>query len=294
MKPAIGLIGAGLMGVGIGANLLKHGYPLTVLEHPGNQPLDPLVAAGAQTTPSLQKLASRVEVLILCVTGSPQVESVLTGASGALKSLRPGSVVIDCSTALPSSTERMAAAASQAGCAMIDAAMTRTPKEAAAGRLALLVGGDVQIIERVRPVLESFSESIFHTGPVGSGHRMKLLHNFVSLGLVTLIAEAAACARQAGVADAVFADVLSRGGGGGVALDRLKPYLLEGDKTALRFTVANAGKDLGYYATMAADSGAERTIAAAVLESIERSAGSEPQAMVPEMVRLIAARATPR
>ena len=169
--------------------------------------------------------------------------------------------------------------------------MTRTPKEAAEGRLNLLVGGDSQVLQRVRPVLQCFAENIFHAGPIASGHRMKLLHNFVSLGLITLIAEAAACARQSGIADAVFADVLTRGGGGGTALERLKPYLLEGNTGALRFSVANAGKDLSYYTTMATETGADSTIASAVLESIQRSAQIEPEAMVPEMVRLIKARA---
>ena len=290
MKPAIGLIGAGMMGVGIGANLVKHHYPLVILEHAGNQPLDALIAAGAGTRNSLAGLASSVEILIICVTGSPQVEAVLLGESGALTYCRSGTIIIDCSTAIPSSTERVAQAARDRACHFIDAAMTRTPKEAAEGRLNLLVGGDQAVLERVRPVLQCFAESIFHAGPVASGHRMKLLHNFVSLGLITLIAEAAACARQCGITDAVFAEVLGRGGGGGTALDRLKPYLLEGNTGALRFSVANAGKDLGYYNTMAAETGADLTIAAAVLDSIGQSAALEPEAMVPEMVRLIASR----
>lgn len=292
MKPVIGLVGAGMMGIGIGANLVKHHYPLVILEHPGNQPLDPLLAAGASTRASVQALASSVEILIVCVTGSPQVEAVLLGDSGALAHCRAGTVVVDCSTAIPSSTERVAGAARHRACHFIDAAMTRTPREAAEGRLNLLVGGDPAVLESVRPVLECFAESIFHAGPVASGHRMKLLHNFVSLGLITLIAEAAACARQSGITDAVFADVLARGGGGGTALERLKPYLLEGNTGSLRFSVANAGKDLDYYNTMASETGADVTIASAVLDSIGQSAALEPEAMVPEMVRLIASRGT--
>lgn len=291
MKPNIGLIGAGMMGVGIAANLSKHGYPLHILDHPGNQPIEHLVSTGARVASSPKGLARQVDVLIVCVTGSPQVEAVLLGDAGALEGLRTGSIVIDCSTAIPSSTERVGAAAQAKGCEFLDAAMTRTPKEAAQGRLNLLVGGDSEVLERVRPVLQCFAENIFHAGPIASGHRMKLLHNFVSLGLITLIAEAAACARQSGIADAVFADVLARGGGGGTALERLKPYLLEGNTEALRFSVANASKDLGYYTTMATETGADSMIASAVLASIQRSAQIEPEAMVPEMVRLIKARA---
>ena len=167
--------------------------------------------------------------------------------------------------------------------------MTRTPKEAAEGRLNLLVGGEADLLELCRPVLASFAETILHAGAVGAGHRMKLLHNFVSLGLITLIAEAAACAKQSGIGSEVFVDVLARGGGGGVALERLKPYLLTADTGALGFSIANARKDLGYYGTMAADTGADRTVADAVLDSLTRAAHAEPEAMVPELVRIIAA-----
>lgn len=290
MKTSLGLIGVGMMGVGIAANLVRHGFPLHLLEHPGNQPIGELLAAGAQRCATPRELAARVDVLLICVTGSPQVEAVLTGPEGALPGLRPGSIVIDLSTAIPSSTERMAAAVQAAGSGFLDAAMTRTPKEAAEGRLNLLVGGDAALLERVRPVLDSFAENIFHAGPVGSGHRMKLLHNFVSLGLVTLISEAAACASQSGIAPEVFVDVLARGGGGGIALERLKPFLLEGNVGALRFSVANACKDLGYYRTMADQTGADRTIAEAVLATLTEAAQSNPDALVPELARLIAQR----
>jgi 3-hydroxyisobutyrate dehydrogenase-like beta-hydroxyacid dehydrogenase len=276
-----------MMGIGIAANLVKHGCVLHVLNHPGNQPIDSLVAAGAKVHDSPRALAAQVDVLLICVTGSPQVEAALAGPDGALAGLRAGTTVIDLSPSIPSSTERVAALVTAAGGNFLDAAMTRTPKEAAEGRLNLLVGGDAGLLERCRPVLACFSETLFHAGPIGAGHRMKLLHNFVSLGLVTLIAEAAACAQRSGVPADVFVGVLDRGGGGGIALERLKPFLLTGDVGALRFSIANACKDLGYYGTMAADTGADRTVAQAVLSSLQSAADTEPQAMLPELVRLI-------
>ena len=136
----IGMIGIGLMGHGIATNIVKHGYALTVLEHPGNQPLDALKAAGARSVDSIAKLAEVSDTLILCVTGSPQVEAILAGEGGLLPVLKPGTVIIDCSTAIPTSTQRMAEAVQRAGGRFLDAPMTRTPKEAAEGRLNLLVG----------------------------------------------------------------------------------------------------------------------------------------------------------
>jgi 3-hydroxyisobutyrate dehydrogenase-like beta-hydroxyacid dehydrogenase len=289
VKERIGLVGAGLMGQGIAANLLKHGWPLAVLEHPGNQPLEPLLRAGATTSRRVDALAAASDVLLLVVTGSPQVEAVVLGEGGVLAGLRPGATVIDCSTSVPASTERVAQAVQAAGGGFLDAPMTRTPKEAAEGRLNLLVGGDAALFARWRPMLACFAENIAHTGPVGSGHRMKLLHNFVSLGSVALLCEAAACARRAGIATDVFVDVLARGGGGGVALERVRPYLETDDPASLRFAMGNARKDLGYYGTMARDSGAADAIAQAVLGTYERGVregGAE--AMVLELVRLLA------
>jgi 3-hydroxyisobutyrate dehydrogenase-like beta-hydroxyacid dehydrogenase len=197
--------------------------------------------------------------------------------------------VIECSTAIPSSTLRVAQAVQAAGGRFLDCPMTRTPKEAAEGRLNLLVGGDADLLETCRPVLRCFAENIAHTGPVGSGHGMKLLHNYVSLGFVTLLAEAAACAERSGVAPEVFIDVLAKGGGGGTALERLKPYIAARDTSGLRFSIANARKDLDYYNTMAADAGAARAVASAVLSTLtQASAQADPQALVPQLVSLLA------
>lgn len=285
----IGMVGVGLMGLGIAANLVKHGHELTVLEHPGNQPLDALKAAGARSLPSAADVAACSALVILVVTGSPQVEAVLTGDGGILHGLRPGSTVVDCSTAIPSSTLRMAEAVQAAGSSFLDAPMTRTPKEAAEGRLNLLVGGEAAVLEACRPVLACFAENITHVGPVGAGHGMKLLHNYVSLGMVTLLAEAAACAERNGVPAAAFVEVLAQGGGGGIALERLKPYLLSRDTGGLRFSIAHACKDLGYYRQMAGDAHAHQQVADAVLGTLQQAlARLGPDALVPELAGALA------
>jgi 3-hydroxyisobutyrate dehydrogenase-like beta-hydroxyacid dehydrogenase len=288
MKQTVGMVGIGLMGHGIATNLVKHGHPLAVMTHPGNQPLDALLAAGAQALPTAAAVAAQADVVILVLTGSPQVEEVLTGPSGVLQGLRPGTVVIDCSTAVPASTLRMAQAVQAAGGRFLDCPMTRTPKEAAEGRLNLLVGGDADLLDACRPLLQCFAENITHAGPVGAGHSMKLLHNYVSLGTVALLAEAAACAARNGVAPDVFVDVLTKGGGGGTALTRLQPFLLTGDANGLRFSIANAAKDLGYYHQMAGDAGAALGIAGAVLATLQTAqAQCAPGTYLPELARLL-------
>lgn len=284
----VGMVGIGLMGHGIATNLQKHGHALGLFEHPGNQPLDALKAGGAQTFTALPALAARSQVLILVLTGSAQVEAVLTGPGGLLEGLQPGTLVIDCSTSLPASTKRMAAAVAAAGGRFLDAPMTRTPKEAAEGRLNLLVGGDAALLDEARPVLQCFAENILHAGPVSAGHSMKLLHNYVSLGMVTLLAEAAACATKSGVAPEVFVDVLAKGGGGGIALERIKPFVLAGDVSGLRFSMANARKDLAYYGEMAGQASAAHAMADAVLATLERGLAAKPDALMPELAALLA------
>ncbi|MEO6407997.1 MAG: NAD(P)-dependent oxidoreductase [Burkholderiaceae bacterium] len=288
MKRKIGMVGIGLMGHGIAGNLLAHGHELAVFEHPGNQPLDDLVAKGAQRFGNLKALAARSDVVILVLNSSPQVEAVLTGAGGVLEGLRADSVVIDCSTALPSSSVRMALAVQAAGGRFLDSPMTRTPKEAAEGRLNLLVGGDRALFEACLPVLQCFAENITHVGPVGSGHSMKLLHNYVSLGMVSLLCEAAACAQRSGVAPQSFVEVLAKGGGGGIALERMKPYLLANDASGLRFSLANARKDLDYYNAMAREAAMPDRIAAAVLATLEDALSrSGPETLLPELASIL-------
>lgn len=290
----IGMIGIGLMGHGIASNLVKKGQSLTVLEHPGNQPLDGLKAQGVTSVNTPKELAAQVDVLILCVTGTPQVEAVLTGENGndgVLAGMRPGTIIIDCSTAVPASTERMAKLVHDAGGRFVDSPMTRTPKEAAEGRLNLLVGGEKALFDEVHPILSCFAENITYSGPVGSGHIMKLLHNYVSLGTLTLIAEAAASAKRLGIDTETFVQVLEQGGGHGAALTRIKPYLLSGDAGNMRFSISNAHKDLGYYNQMTEDAKLDNTIAAAVMETLgEGKEQGDPNGFLPEMATRIAER----
>jgi 3-hydroxyisobutyrate dehydrogenase-like beta-hydroxyacid dehydrogenase len=284
----IGMIGVGIMGHGIASNLLKHGHALTLLEHSGNQPLEALLKAGASTVVKASALAAKVDTIILCVTGTPQVEAVMLGENGVLQGLKPGSAVIDCSTAVPESTIAIAQKVGAAGSFFLDAPMTRSAKEAAEGRLNLLVGGDAAVFARCEPIMRCFAENITHAGPIGSGHRMKLLHNYVALGMVSLISEAAACASSAGIEPQTFYDILSKGGGGGIALERLKPFLLNSDDTGLKFSLANAQKDLTYYNSMASTSGVHALIAQAVKQTLDNAvAKGHGEALVPNLIKIL-------
>ena len=284
----LGMVGIGVMGHGIAAALTGRGHHLAFLDYPGNQPVEDLIARGARPLPSLAALAGESDVVILCVTGSPQVEAVLLGEDGIVAHLRPGTVVIDHTTSIPASTVKVAAAVARAGGRFLDAPMTGTPIDAAAGRINLLVGGDAEVFDTYQPLLAEYANRIVHAGPVGAGHRLKLLHNFVSMGFAAVIAEAVACAGRANVDVGLFVDVLANGGGKSTVLDRMRPYIEAHDTTAYRFSIGNAAKDLGYYAALADEVQAARLTATAVHQVFAAAAeAGHARDTVPELVSLL-------
>jgi len=287
-KAHVGLIGVGLMGHGIATNILKHGYDLSFLDHPGNQPVADLIAKGAIKRATGAEVAAHSDIVVLCVTGTPQVEDALFRADGVLAGMKPGTIVIDCSTAIPASTRVVAARVAKAGGRFLDAAMTRTPKEAAEGRLNLIVGAPDALLAEVLPLLRCIAENIAHAGPVGAGHQLKLLHNFVSLGFAAVLAEAAAAARRAHVPAPIFVDVVGKGGGGGVILERMKAFILADDSSSFTFTISNALKDLTYYTAMTQGLGASSGLAQATqaLYAAAVDKGHEAQS-IPDLIAIL-------
>ncbi len=207
---------------------------------------------------------------------------------GLASRLKPGQIVVDLSTVEPATTARAHAAIRDGGGIYMDIPMTRTPKEAEAGRLNLLAGGDAETLETLRPLLSTFAENIYHAGPVGAGHALKLLHNFVSLGHAAVLAEAAACAAKTEVDMGTFLEVLRTGGGDSVALKRLSPYITDKDDAGFLFTLGNCAKDMGYYADMAGALGCASDTAVAIRDLYKRaSAGGNEGLPVPRMIDLL-------
>lgn len=246
----VGLIGVGLMGHGIGKNILAKGFKLNVLAHRNRAPIESLVAKGAVELMSVAEIAKKSDMVILVVTGTPQVEEIVLGAEGLLKHGHKGLVIADCSTAEPDSTKRIAVEAAKHGITFMDTPMTRTPNEAEAGKLGLMVGGDVATLEMVRPVLNCFSDLIVHTGGVGTGHQVKLINNFLSLGHAAIAAEALTVAAKANIDMKALREVIMGGGAASVMFGRLINVPLSDDDTHARFAIRNARKDLRYYTNM--------------------------------------------
>lgn len=288
MTQKIGFAGVGLMGHGMAKNLIEKGFALTVLGHRKRDAVEDLLARGATEATSARALGEASDIIVLCVTGSPQVRALVQGPDGLEAAGKP-LLVIDCSTSEPAVTTSLAESLKPAGITLIDAPLSRTPKEAWAGTLDVMVGGDPADVARARPVLEAFAGRIVETGPTGTAHMMKLLNNFVSLGYASLYAEALALGAKAGVSSQVFHDVIRGGRMDCLFFQTFFDYVVGGNPEAHKFTLSNALKDLTYLASFAGTSATPNPVSAAVRNSFALAVGmGHGDGYVPTLTDIVA------
>jgi 3-hydroxyisobutyrate dehydrogenase-like beta-hydroxyacid dehydrogenase len=251
-----GVIGVGLMGQGIGENLLKKGHGLTVVAHRNRAPVEALTALGAREAATSREVAEASDVIVVCVTASPQFRAVADGADGFMAVMGPGKTVIDCTTGEPGVVMDYAERIAAAGGQFADAPLARSPVEARAGKLNAMVGATPETFADIRPILETFCENIFHIGAPGSGAKLKLINNLITMGQAALIAEAVAVCRTTGIDVAKLYEVISKGGGNSGIFQMIMTSFLEtGALDGLKFSLANAEKDLRYYSRMTGEHG---------------------------------------
>lgn len=264
----IGFAGVGLMGHGVARNILERGgHALSVLGHRNRAPVEDLLRRGAREAADMAELAAGADLVFTCVPSSVEVEALVDGPRGLLAGLRPGTILVDCTTADPEATRRIGARVAAQGGAMIDAPLGRTPKEAEEGRLSTYVGGDAQIIARVRPVLETYADTIVVCGGLGAGTTAKLINNSIAVGTCAVIAEALATASKLGVDMDALCDVLSAGGANGRMWQMMMPWVRAGDDSQLKGPLRIAAKDMRTYARMAEGAGVAAFIAQAISQT---------------------------
>ncbi|MGI4769568.1 MAG: NAD(P)-dependent oxidoreductase [Janthinobacterium lividum] len=272
-RDRVGFVGVGLMGHGMAKNIVEKGWPLTVLARTKRDAVEDLKGRGAGEAATPRGVAEVSDVVVLCVTGSPQVEDAILGEAGLASAGRP-LLIIDCSTAEPASTTRLAALLAPKGITLIDAPLSRTPKDAWDGTLDVMVGGEDAVVARARPILEAFAGRVVSTGPVGTAHTMKLLNNFVSLGYGALYAEALMIGAKAGLSTTVFDSVIRGGRMDCPFYQTFFKYVIERDRDAHKFTIANAHKDVTYLAGFAQALGVANPVGAAVRNSFAAAVAS--------------------
>jgi 3-hydroxyisobutyrate dehydrogenase-like beta-hydroxyacid dehydrogenase len=250
--PRIGFIGLGLMGHGMAKNIVAKGFPLTVRVHRNRKPAEDILAAGAREVKTNAEVARASDIVILCVTGSPQVEEIVYGTEGILGAARDALIVVDTSTAEPSSTAKIRADLAAKGTKYVDAPLARTPKEAEEGRLNTMVGADDATFAQLKPVLSAYCENVVHAGGPGHGHTLKLINNFMAMSIATTAAEACAACAKSGVSIGKLHEIISAGGVNSGIFQMMVGKMLEsGDLSGLKFTLVNAMKDLRYYTHLA-------------------------------------------
>lgn len=262
-KPVVGFIGVGFMGHGMAKNIMAGGYEMWIKGNRNRAPIDNLISLGAQEATSPRHMAQHCDIIHICLSNSAQVEATVRGPDGILAGARAGLIVIDTTTADPTSTLALAGEMAEKGVTMVDAPLGRTPKEAEAGTLDAMVGCDAATFARITPVIECWAGTISHVGPTGNGHKMKLLMNFVAMGYASLYAEATVLGAAVGITPQQFQKVIGGSRLGNGFFDTFMRYVADRDRDAHKFTISNASKDLRYVNAMATEAGVVNIMASA-------------------------------
>ena len=284
-KPKVGFIGLGLMGSSMVERLQDLGYSLTVLGNRNRTYIDEAIARGAVEATNAKAVAEASDIIMLCMGTSDQVEARMRGANGVIAGLNKGMVVIDFGTSLPSSSRKLSQEVNAVGGTFLDAPLGRTPSHAKDGLLNIMASGDKAAFDMVEAVLKDLGENVFHLGPTGSGHTIKLINNFFGMTVANAMAEAFAIADGAGVDRKLLYDVMAAGPLHSGMMDFVKAYGVDNDPSMLAFQIKNAAKDLGYYKQMTQDSGSESIMVKAPLAALEDACeNGQAEEMVSQMV----------
>jgi 3-hydroxyisobutyrate dehydrogenase-like beta-hydroxyacid dehydrogenase len=242
----IGLIGLGGMGRGLAKNMAAKGVDVTVADLDQDR-VDQAVAQGASAGGTTAQIASECDALMICVTTAEVVQELTLGPNGALAAMSPGDILIDHTTVSPEHVDVMRAACEAVGVQYAEAPMTRTPAHADRGEVNILFGGDEGLMEKLRPVFETYAENIFHVGPAGHAIRLKLIHNYIAFANVASFCEGFALAAKEGLDMTKVIGIISAAGGKSGMMDLYGEMTLKRDFTP-HMSLSNAQKDVRYYA----------------------------------------------
>ena len=242
MKESVGFIGLGIMGGAMAANLLKAGFDLTVWNRtPGR--ITPLAEAGAAVADGPADVAARSDIIVTCVSDTPDAEAVILGPGGVIEGARPGALVIDCSTISPEATKTIAARLKERGVHLLDAPVSGGSEGAAKGTLSIMLGGDAAQVSRAMPVLQAMGKTITHVGGQGAGQMAKLVNQVLVVVTMPGVAEALLLAQAGGLDLEQTLAAVGGGAAGSWMLNNRGPQVIRRDWRP-GFTIDLQQKDL--------------------------------------------------
>ena len=228
MSEQVGFIGLGIMGQGMARNLLEAGFGPVVWNRTTSK-ADALVGEGATLAGSPADLASRCDVIVICVSDTPDVDAVLFDEDGVFHGVRAGSLVIDCSTISPIKTKQFAATLGEKGVHMLDAPISGGSEGAALGTLSIMVGGEAEQFERAMPYLQAMGKSITHVGVNGAGQMVKLVNQILVANSMLALGEAFLFAQAGGLDLEKTLKAVEGGAAGSWTLSNRGPQVIERD-----------------------------------------------------------------
>jgi 3-hydroxyisobutyrate dehydrogenase-like beta-hydroxyacid dehydrogenase len=269
----IGFVGLGTMGASMAANLLRAGAPLTVWNRTPGRSAD-LAEEGAAVAATPAELAAAVDVIVVCVSDTPDVESVLFGPDGVAAGVKPGSLVVDCSTISPGATRGFGERLAAAGVGMVDAPVSGGSEGARLGTLTIFAGGSDADVARALPVLQAIGKTITHLGPLGNGQAAKAVNQVIISGAYLGVAEGIVLGIRAGLEPRQLVAALSGGAAQSWVLANRADRMIDG-AYPLGFRVALHRKDLAIALKLATELGLDLPVTAltAALENDLMAAG---------------------
>jgi 3-hydroxyisobutyrate dehydrogenase len=287
----VGFIGLGTMGSAMAANIVRAGFPLTVWNRTAGRAPE-LAGLGASFAETPAAVAADSDIVVICVSDTPDVESVLFGAAGVAAGAREGTLVIDCSTIAPSGSWKFAERLDGLGLAMVDAPVSGGSEGARNATLTIFVGGHERDVERARPVLTAMGRTITHVGPIGAGQAVKAVNQVILAGAYLGVAEGIVLAIKAGLDVSQVIEALGGGAAQSWVLANRSGRMVDNDYP-LGFKLSLHRKDLGIALGLADQLGVSLPLAAmtAALESglIAQGHGDDDMSAVARAIRQLSA-----
>jgi len=249
MALSVGFIGVGNMGNPMAGNVLKGGFVMAVYDKSAKA-MENLVQAGAKAATSARDVVDRSDVVLTCLPASPDVEALYLEPGGLVESARPDTILIDLSSVLPSTPRKLEPRAKARGVHFLECPVSGGVAGARAATLAIMVGGDAQVLERARPVLRAIGPNIFSVGPVGAGNTVKAINNMMACVNSLAMMEGLTVGLKAGLDPMIIHDVVKASSGGSKALDRIPKAIIPRNFDP-GFKVFLMNKDLETFNTIA-------------------------------------------